>query len=122
MNRSKTTQAARIRRHKRLRKHLRGTQERPRLAVYRSISHIYVQVIDDDRGHTIAAASDIEAQARGEAKGKRKRDIAKLVGEMIGKRAQEQGVTAVVFDRGGYQFHGRVEALASGAREAGLRF
>ncbi len=117
-----TVQAARIRRHKRLRKRLRGTQERPRLAVYRSISHIYAQVIDDDRGHTIAAASDVEAQARGEAKGKRKSDIAKLVGEMIGKRAQEQGVTAVVFDRGGYQFHGRVEALASGAREAGLKF
>ena len=122
MNRSKTNKAARIRRHKRLRKRIRGTQERPRLAVYRSTSHIYAQVIDDDRGHTIAAASDVEEQARGEAKGKRKSDIAKLVGELIGKRAKEQGITTVVFDRGGYQFHGRVEALASGAREAGLKF
>ncbi len=117
-----TNRAARIRRHVRLRKRVRGTQERPRLAVYRSISHIYAQVIDDDRGHTIASASDVEAQARSEAKGKHKSDIAKLVGELIGKRAKEQGVTTVVFDRGGYRFHGRVEALASGARESGLTF
>lgn len=106
----------------RLRKRIRGTQEKPRLAVYRSLSHIYAQVIDDDRGHTIAAASDVEAAARDEAKGKRKSDIAKLVGELIGKRAKENGISTVVFDRGGYQFHGRVEALATGAREAGLKF
>lgn len=106
----------------RLRKRVRGTQEKPRLAVYRSLSHIYAQVIDDDRGHTIAAASDVEAAARAEAKGKRKSDIAKLVGELIGKRAKEYGISTVVFDRGGYQFHGRVKALATGAREAGLKF
>ena len=122
MKRSKTSQAARIRRHMRLRKRVHGTQEKPRLAVYRSLSHIYAQVIDDERGHTIAAASDVEAAARAEAKGKRKSDIAKLVGELIGKRAKENGISTVVFDRGGYQFHGRVKALATGAREAGLKF
>ncbi len=106
----------------RLRKRVHGTQEKPRLAVYRSLSHIYAQMIDDDRGHTIAAASDVEAAARAEAKGKRKSDIAKLVGELIGKRAKENGISTVVFDRGGYQFHGRVKALATGAREAGLNF
>ncbi len=80
MKRSKTNKAARIRRHMRLRKRISGTQEKPRLAVYRSLSHIYAQVIDDDRGHTIASASDVEADARAKAKGKRKSDIAKLVG------------------------------------------
>lgn len=111
-----------MRRHRRIRKRIRGTQEKPRLAVYRSLSHIYAQVIDDDRGHTIAAASDVEADAKGQAKGKRKSDIAKLVGELVGRRAQEHGVSSVVFDRGGYQYHGRVKALATGAREAGLKF
>ena len=122
MKSSKTTRAARIRRHIRVRKHLRGTDEKPRLCVYRSLSHIYAQIIDDDRGHTIAAASDVEASARDEAKGKPKSDVAKLVGELLGKRAKEQGVSTIVFDRGGYQFHGRVKALATGAREAGLKF
>ena len=122
MKRSKTNKAARIRRHRRLRKRISGTQEKPRLALYRSLSHIYAQVIDDDRGHTLVSASDVEADARSEAKGKRKSDIAKLVGELIGKRAKEQGISTVVFDRGGYQFHGRVKALATGAREAGLKF
>ena len=122
MKRSKTARAARLRRHLRVRKRVHGTGEKPRLCVYRSLTHIYAQVIDDDRGHTIAAASDVEADARGEVKGKQKSDIAKLVGELIGKRAKEQGVSTVVFDRGGYQFHGRVKALATAAREAGLKF
>ncbi len=122
MKRSKTSHAARIRRHLRVRKRVHGTGEKPRLCVYRSLTHIYAQVIDDDRGHTIAAASDVEAAARGDAKGKEKSDVAKLVGELIGKRAKEQGVSTVVFDRGGYQFHGRVKALATAAREAGLKF
>ena len=122
MKRSKTAHAARLRRHLRVRKRVHGTGEKPRLCVYRSLTHIYAQVIDDDRGHTIAAASDVEADARGEAKGKQKSDVAKLVGELIGKRAKEQGVSTVVFDRGGYQFHGRVKALATSAREAGLKF
>ena len=122
MPRSKTNHAARIRRHLRVRKRVHGTGEKPRLCVYRSLSHIYAQVIDDERGHTIAAASDVEAAARGDAKGKGKSDVAKLVGELIGERAKKQGVTTVVFDRGGYQFHGRVKALATAAREAGLKF
>ena len=122
MKRSKTARAARLRRHLRVRKRVRGTQQRPRLCVYRSLTHIYAQVIDDDRGHTIVAASDMETNARSEASGKPKTEVAKLVGELIGKRAKEQGITSVVFDRGGYQFHGRVEALATGAREAGLKF
>ncbi len=122
MKRSKTARAARLRRHLRVRKKVHGTQQRPRLCVYRSLAHIYAQVIDDDRGHTIAAASDMEASARSKAKGKPKKDIAKLIGELIGERAKEQGINTVVFDRGGYQFHGRVEALATGAREAGLKF
>ena len=122
MKRSKTAHAARLRRHLRVRKRVYGTGEKPRLCVYRSLTHIYAQVIDDDRGHTIAAASDVDADARGEVKGKRKSDVAKVVGELIGKRAKEQGVSTVVFDRGGYQFHGRVKALATGAREAGLKF
>jgi large subunit ribosomal protein L18 len=122
MSRSKTNHAARIRRHLRVRKRVHGTGEKPRLCVYRSLSHIYAQVIDDERGHTIAAAADVEAGARGDAKGKGKSDVAKLVGELIGERAKAQGITTVVFDRGGYQFHGRVKALATAAREAGLKF
>ena len=122
MKRKKTAQAARIRRHLRVRKKIRGTPERPRLAVYRSLSHIYAQVIDDDAGRTLVAASDLEAPVRGDKNGKSKTDVAKLVGEMVGRRALEQGITQVVFDRGGNKYHGRVKALAGGAREAGLTF
>ena len=111
-----------MRRHLRVRKKIRGTPERPRLAVYRSLSHIYAQVIDDDAGRTLAAASDLEPPVRGDKNGKSKTDVAKLVGEMVGQRALEQGITQVVFDRGGYKYHGRVKALAGGAREAGLAF
>ena len=120
MKRSKTPEAARKRRHLRLRKRIRGTEERPRLCVYRSLSHIYAQIIDDDRGHTLVAASDIDGDA--DTKGKRKSDIAKAVGELIGKRAKEQGIHTVVFDRGGFKYHGRVKAFAEGAREGGLEF
>lgn len=122
MKRQKTPHAARLRRHLRVRKKIWGTAQRPRLCVYRSLSHIYAQVIDDDRGHTLAAASDLEAAARSQVNGKHKSEVAKLVGELIGERAKEHGVTEVVFDRGGYQFHGRVKSLADGAREAGLTF
>ena len=122
MKRQKTAHAGRLRRHLRVRKKVRGTPQRPCLAVYRSLSHIYGQVIDDDAGHTLAAASDVEASLRGGANGKAKSDVAKLVGELLGKRALEQGITQVVFDRGGYRYHGRIKALASGAREAGLKF
>ena len=122
MKRQKTSYAARLRRHLRVRKKVRGTAQRPRLSVYRSLSHIYAQVIDDDTGRTLAAASDVEAAARGEVNGKRKTEVAKMVGELVAQRARERGITQVVFDRGGYQFHGRVKTLADGARGAGLTF
>ena len=122
MKRLTTSHAARIRRHLRVRKKVHGTNERPRLSVYRSLSHIYAQVIDDDAGHTIASASDVEAAAKRAKNGKAKTDVAKAVGELVAQRAKERGITKVVFDRGGYRFHGRVKALASAAREAGLEF
>ena len=122
MKRMKTPRAARLRRHLRVRKTLHGTSERPRLSVYRSLSHIYAQVIDDDAGHTLAAASDLETATRSDANGKRKVETAKLIGELVAKRARDHGISEVIFDRGGYQFHGRVKALATGAREAGLKF
>lgn len=122
MKRQKTSYAARRRRHLRVRKRVRGTAERPRLAVYRSLSHIYAQVIDDDAGHTLVAASDLEEATRGKVNGKHKSDVAKLVGELVGQRAKEHGITHVIFDRGGHKFHGRVKNVAEGAREAGLTF
>ena len=118
--RTRTPQAARRRRHARLRKRVSGTPERPRLAIYRSLSHIYAQVIDDVAGRTLVAASDLEADLR-KAEGK-KCDVAKRVGELVGERAKGAGVSRVVFDRGGFQYHGRVKALAEGARGAGLDF
>jgi large subunit ribosomal protein L18 len=123
MKRLRTAYHARLRRHKRVRKKVQGTPERLRLSVYRSLSHIYAQVIDDEKGRTVAAASDIEAEVRGKKSGKQnKTAVAKLVGELVGKRAVEQGVSKVVLDRAGYRYHGRVKALADGARSAGLQF
>jgi large subunit ribosomal protein L18 len=122
MKRGKTAYHARLRRHLRVRKTVHGTPARPRLSVYRSLSHIYAQVIDDEAGRTLAAASDVETELRGQATGKDKTNAAKLVGELLARRAIESGVKQVVFDRGGYKFHGRVKALATGAREAGLTF
>lgn len=120
MKGSTTARAARIRRHERVRKSVSGTAEKPRLAVYRSLTHIYAQVIDDRQGRTLAAASDIEKDARGGGGTKTAR--AKAVGAAIAKKALDAGVSQVVFDRGGNRFHGRVKALADGAREAGLKF
>jgi large subunit ribosomal protein L18 len=108
---------ARIRRHRRVRKHVAGTPERPRLAVFRSNRHIYAQVIDDVAGQTLAAASSLDDGAGGGAKA----EVAKKVGELLGRRAVEAGVAKVVLDRGGNLYHGRVKALADGAREAGLQ-
>jgi large subunit ribosomal protein L18 len=122
MANTKTPQAARIRRHARLRKKIYGEVERPRLAVFRSLTHIYAQVIDDRKGHTLAAASDVDKDLAAKAKGKKKSEAATLVGELVARRAIAKGVTRVVFDRGGYPFHGRVKALAEAAREAGLKF
>src|SRR5262245_57368444 len=122
MNRRKTPRAARTRRHIRVRKRVSGTGQKPRLAVFRSLTHIYAQVIDDVKRVTIASASDVEASVKGDAAGKKKSDVATLVGTLVAARAKEKGVAAVVFDRGGYPFHGRVKALAEAAREAGLQF
>ena len=114
--------AVRVKRHYRQRRHISGTPERPRLNVYRSTNHIYAQVIDDEAGNTLVAASTLDAEIRGELSEKTKTEAATLVGELIGKRALEKGVKKVVFDRGGYLYTGRVAALADGARKAGLDF
>ncbi|HMO52984.1 MAG TPA: 50S ribosomal protein L18 [Tepidiformaceae bacterium] len=99
-----------------------GTPDRPRLNVYRSSQHIYAQVIDDVAGHTIAAASDADKTLESDVKGKTKTERAAVVGKAIAERAKSKGVDAVVFDRGGFKYHGRVQALAHAAREAGLGF
>ncbi|MFZ4514727.1 MAG: 50S ribosomal protein L18 [Acidimicrobiia bacterium] len=111
---------ARTRRHVRVRKKVHGTAERPRLAVFRSNKHIYAQLIDDDSGVTLAAASTMEAALRAGATATV--DAAKKIGTLIGERASAAGVTTAVFDRGGFRYHGRVAAVADGAREAGLKF
>ncbi|MBL8126378.1 MAG: 50S ribosomal protein L18 [Thermomicrobiales bacterium] len=113
----------RQRRHVRVRAKVSGTQARPRLNVFRSSAHIYAQVIDDDRGHTILAASDLEPEVRERAGADAKKsDRARAVGEIIGERAKAAGIDAIVFDRGGYLYHGRVKAVAEGARASGLTF
>ena len=122
MAKNKTRADARKRRHYRVRRRVFGTAERPRLNVYRSLNEIYVQVIDDKKGHTLASASTIDPELRKKVKGKTKKEQAKLVGEAIAERAMKKGVSEVVFDRGGYKYIGRVSALADGAREKGLQF
>ena len=122
MSKISEPRAARIRRHARVRKRVKGTAEKPRLAVFRSLSHIYAQVIDDVAKTTIVAASDVEAMLREKATKQKKSDVATAVGKLIAERAKSKGVTAVVFDRGGYPFHGRIKALAEAARSEGLRF
>ena len=109
----------RLRIHKRIRQRLSGTQERPRLAIFRSLNHIYAQVIDDQQGLTVAAAASTEKDVRGKGGNV---EGAKLIGKKVAERAKEKGITKVVFDRGGYLYHGRVKALAEAAREAGLEF
>ena len=116
--RGKSKQAARGRRHDRLRKRIVGTEARPRLVVTRSARHVFVQIVDDAKGHTLASASTMEAELRsfeGDKSAKAKR-----VGELVAERAKQAGIDAVVFDRGGNQYAGRVAAIADGAREAGL--
>jgi len=115
------SRALRTKRHRRIRRTLSGTAERPRLAVFRSLTHIYSQLIDDVAGHTLAAASDLEPSLRESATGT-KSDRAKRVGQVLAERAKEKGISTVVFDRGGFLYHGRVKALADGAREGGLQF
>jgi large subunit ribosomal protein L18 len=115
---SQTTPEARQRRHRRVRGRVAGTAERPRLSVARSNKRIYAQLIDDERGHTLAAAGSHESALRGLSKG----DAAGEVGKLLAERAVGTGIRRVVFDRGGYKYHGRVRALADGAREGGLVF
>lgn len=110
----------RVRRHERVRRKVSGTPERPRLNVFRSLRHIYAQVIDDTVGHTLVSASSLEL--KGDLESTSNKEAAKAVGELVAKRALEKGISKVVFDRGGYIYHGRVAALAEGAREAGLEF
>jgi large subunit ribosomal protein L18 len=120
---AESREAGRLMRHRRVRKRVAGSAERPRLAVFRSLSHIYAQVIDDRAGRTVAAASDLEAGSpRGDKKAGKKTERAKQVGKALAERAKAAGIAEVVFDRGGYRYHGRVKALAEGAREAGLKF
>lgn len=109
-------------RHKRVRSKIHGSSNRPRLAVFRSNDHIYAQVIDDEKGHTLASASSVDRTLRAELEGKTRREQAKSVGVAVAERARDKGVEAVVFDRGGFPYHGRVKALADGSREGGLEF
>lgn len=113
---------SRKRRQRRVRARIHGTAERPRLNIYRSVSNIYAQVIDDDSGRTLVSASTIEQELAAQINDKNKVDAARLVGKIVAERAKEQGVNTVIFDRAGYKYHGRVAALAEGAREGGLDF
>jgi large subunit ribosomal protein L18 len=118
----KSSQVARQRRHERIRRHVQGTAERPRLNVFRSLQHVYAQVIDDERGYTLASASTIDPDLREQLDGLNKSQQAARVGQLVAQRALAQGLKKVVFDRGGYPYHGRIKALADGAREGGLEF
>ncbi len=113
---------ARKRRHRRVRKIVRGVRGHPRLNVFRSLKHIYAQVIDDDEGHTLVAASTLDREVQGQLGGLNKTKRAELVGRLLAQRALERGVKQVVFDRGGYKYHGRVRSLAEAARAGGLEF
>ena len=112
----------RLKRHMRLRGRVVGSADRPRLNVYRSLNNIYAQVVDDDAGKTVVAASTLDGELKSKLTSGGNLEAAKLVGQLVGKRAVEKGVKQVVFDRGGYKYHGRVAAVANGAREAGLEF
>lgn len=122
MAKNKSRSAARVRRHRRVRKHISGTPERPRLNVFRSLNSIYAQVIDDQSGQTLVSASTIDSELRSKMKGMTKTEQAKEVGLAVAERAKKQGIEIIVFDRGGYRYIGRVKALAEGAREGGLQF
>lgn len=122
MNKSQDKTAARLRRKRSIRKKISGATERPRLSVFRSGKHIYAQLIDDERGVTLAAASSLSAEVRKEAEGLKKSEVSSLVGKLIAARALESKIEQVVFDRNGFIYHGRVKAVAEAAREAGLQF
>ena len=116
----KNTRLQRIQRHKRVRRKVGGNAGRPRLAVFRSLRHVYAQVIDDSQGKTLTAASSMEPEVRSQASGKSKAEVSKIVGALVARRAKGAGIDKVVFDRGGYKYHGRVKALADSARQEGL--
>ena len=114
--------ANRLQRHKRVRRKIIGTSQRPRLCVFRSANNIYAQIIDDTKRVTLVAASSLEAEVKSAVNHTGNKEAAKKVGELVAKKAVEKGITEVVFDRGGYLYHGRIQELAEGAREAGLKF
>ena len=122
MARDKNSRRLRVVRHIRVRKKVQGDGARPRLCVFRSLRHIYAQVIDDTTGHTLASASSLESAAGKGTELAAKLSTSQSVGKLVAERAKEQGIKEVVFDRGGYKYHGRVKALAEGSREAGFVF
>ena len=122
MVRKKSRQDVRVKKHKKIRNRFSGTAERPRLDVFRSNNHMYAQIIDDTVGNTLVAASTLEKEVKSELEKTNNVDAAAYLGTVIAKRAVEKGITTVVFDRGGYIYHGKVAALAEAAREAGLEF
>jgi large subunit ribosomal protein L18 len=122
MPKDKDSRKLRAVRHRRVRKRVRGTPEQPRLCIFRSLRAIYAQVIDDDQGHTLVAASSLESQQENGGPPYPKTSASAAVGKLIAERALAQGIGQVVFDRGGYKYHGRVKALAEAAREGGLKF
>ena len=115
-------QAARLRRHRRVRKHVVGMPERPRLNVFRSLRHIYAQIVDDSGGHTLVSASTVDPEVRIQLEGLTRTEQSRVVGKTLAERALNLSIKQVVFDRGVYKYHGRVQALADGAREGGLEF
>ncbi|MFN8482822.1 MAG: 50S ribosomal protein L18 [Anaerolineae bacterium] len=122
MTKTSARRLARDRRHQRVRKRVSGTSERPRLSVYRSLVHIYAQVIDDSEGRTLVSASTLDASLKAKLAEMTKTEEAQAVGQLVAQRALDAGIKQVVFDRGGYVYHGRVKAVADAAREAGLQF
>ncbi len=112
----------RQKRHARVRAKIEGTGSRPRLCVFRSLSYIYAQVIDDEKKHTLSSASSLDQEIKENSSGKTKTEVAQLVGTLVAKRVSSLGISSVVFDRGGYKYHGRVKALAEAARQSGLKF
>ncbi|MBM3154315.1 MAG: 50S ribosomal protein L18 [Chloroflexi bacterium] len=121
-NKVELKRLARSRRHARLRTRVCGTGVRPRLSVFRSLNHIYAQIIDDTAGRTLVSASTLDKEISEKINGKKKTESAELVGGLVAKRALDKGIKTIVFDRGGYKYHGRVKALAESARKAGLEF
>lgn len=117
-----SSNVARKRRHARIRERLTGTAAKPRLCVFRSLCNIYAQIIDDDKGITVASSGSLSTDIKAQADGKNKTQVAEIIGTTLAKNAQAKGVSEVIFDRGGYKYHGRIKALAESARKAGLKF